>query len=161
MEEEPRGSRPWDEELPPAETASLHDLAQTLRSLGDFASSLEQPAPSEQETAEQARRIHHLADWIRAATAALMTPAGDLPTALETWGDPEPGELSHAMLVATLMHKGGSCVLPSSAMISDALSGRDGALHAVALEPLPDGFIRLSVCPRPDTDGAGTAYTSP
>ncbi|MFD5065344.1 hypothetical protein [Streptomyces sp. NPDC058394] len=50
--------------------------------------------------------------------------------------------------------------MPSSVMTPDALAGQDGALHAAAVEQLPNGLIRISVCPRPDTNFAGTASDS-
>jgi hypothetical protein len=66
-----------------------------------------------------------------------------------------PAEMSHAMLIAILMHNGGSLTLPAAAFESDALGGFDGAFHAVAMETQPDGMIRLSVQPRPDGDAGG------
>jgi hypothetical protein len=66
-----------------------------------------------------------------------------------------PADMSHAMLVAVLMHNGGSLELPASAFDGDALTGPDGAWHAVGMEPRPDGTIRLVVHPRPDGDAAG------
>lgn len=66
-----------------------------------------------------------------------------------------PEELSHAMLIAVLMAHGGSMDVPASAFETDALGGRDGSFHAVSMEPLPDGTVRLAVQPRPDTDAAG------
>ncbi|HBF84882.1 MAG TPA: pRL2-19 [Streptomyces sp.] len=66
-----------------------------------------------------------------------------------------PGDLSHAMLIAILMHHGGSLDLPAGAFDPDAIGGRDGAFHAVAMEPQTDGTVRISVRPRPDGDDAG------
>jgi hypothetical protein len=67
----------------------------------------------------------------------------------------EPADLSHAMLVAVLMDAGGSVTLPRGGLAPDVLGGPDGAWHAVAMEPQPDGTVRLSVHPRPDVDGPG------
>jgi hypothetical protein len=67
----------------------------------------------------------------------------------------EPADLSHAMLVAVLMDAGGSLTIRPEALAPDALGGPDGAWHAVAMEPQPDGTVRLSVRPRPDVDGPG------
>ncbi|MFB8384962.1 pRL2-19 [Streptomyces rubiginosohelvolus] len=70
-----------------------------------------------------------------------------------------PADMSHAMLVAVLMHHGGSLTLPTSAFEADALGGAAGEWHAVSMEPQTDGTIRLAVQPRPDVPGAGmTAY---
>jgi hypothetical protein len=69
-----------------------------------------------------------------------------------------PADMSHAMLIAVLMDQGGSYVMPAAAMEADAIGGADGAFHAVAMEPLQDGRIRLSVRPRPDVDEAGVRY---
>ncbi|MGY3340953.1 hypothetical protein ACVW0K_007146 [Streptomyces filamentosus] len=66
-----------------------------------------------------------------------------------------PADLSHALLVAVLMHNGGSLDLPREAFALDALGGPDGAWHAVGMEPQQDGTIRISVRVRPDVDGAG------
>lgn len=69
-----------------------------------------------------------------------------------------PADLSHAMLIAILMHHGGSLELPAAAFEADAIGGMDGAFHAVAMEPQPSGVIRISVRPRPDVPGPGIAY---
>jgi len=69
-----------------------------------------------------------------------------------------PADMSHAMLIAVLMHHGGSIDLPAEAFESDAIGGRDGSFHAVAMEPQPDGTIRLSVRPRPDDPNEGITY---
>ncbi|MFD9496880.1 pRL2-19 [Streptomyces sp. NPDC060005] len=66
-----------------------------------------------------------------------------------------PADMSHAMLVALLMYHGGSLELPVSAFEVDALGAGDGSWHAVAMEPLGDDKIRLSVRPRPDVPGPG------
>ncbi|MFJ5851265.1 pRL2-19 [Streptomyces sp. NPDC092903] len=66
-----------------------------------------------------------------------------------------PADMSHAMLVAILMHHGGSLDLPSEAFTPDAIGGRDGGFHAVAMEPQTDGTIRISVQPRPAGDAGG------
>lgn len=70
----------------------------------------------------------------------------------------EPGDLSHSMLLAVLMAHGGSLTIPLSAFEADALGGRDGSFHAVAMEPQPDGTVRLSVRPRPDVPAAGVRH---
>lgn len=70
-----------------------------------------------------------------------------------------PADMSHAMLVAILMHHGGSLTLPAGAFVADALGGADGSWHAVGMEPQTDGTIRITVQPRPDVPGAGvTTY---
>ncbi|WP_406128010.1 pRL2-19 [Streptomyces sp. NBC_00989] len=66
-----------------------------------------------------------------------------------------PQDLSHAMLIAVLMSQGGSVTLPPGSFAPDALGGLDGSWHAVAMEPQPNGTVRLSVRPRPDVDGSG------
>ncbi|TRO55316.1 hypothetical protein [Streptomyces sp. IB201691-2A2] len=160
MDEEPLESWPDADELPLADVASPQDLARAIRVLEVMASGVEGEGCPEDLRIEQYRRIRRVADWICAATTTLTAPAGDLPGALDAWDGLEPGELSHALLIATLMSKGGSHIVPSSVMTPDALAGRDGALHAAALEQLPNGLIRISVCPRPDTDFAGTVSDS-
>lgn len=64
-------------------------------------------------------------------------------------------ELSHGALVAVLMAHGGSLEVPADAFAADSIGGRDGSFHALAVEPLPGGRVRLSVQPRPDVPGAG------
>jgi len=71
---------------------------------------------------------------------------------------PDPGNLSHAVAVALLMALGGSYDLPPDATEPDALTGRDGALHALRLDRLPSGRLRVSVTPRPDLPEAGVTY---
>lgn len=66
-----------------------------------------------------------------------------------------PADMSHVMLVALLMAHGGSVTLPPGSFAPDALGGMDGSWHAVAMEPQPDGTVRLSVRPRPNIDGSG------
>nr|WTE08794.1 pRL2-19 [Streptomyces anulatus]WTE08806.1 pRL2-19 [Streptomyces anulatus] len=66
-----------------------------------------------------------------------------------------PEDMSHAMLIAILMHHGGSMELPAGAFTADALGGLDGSWHAVAMEPQPGGTLRISVRPRPDGDAGG------
>ncbi|MYR41266.1 pRL2-19 [Streptomyces sp. SID5910] len=68
---------------------------------------------------------------------------------------PDPADLSHAMLIALLMHHGGSMDLPAAAFETDALGDGRGAHHAVQLAPLDDGTVRLSVVARPPGDNAG------
>uniref|UniRef100_UPI003F49936A pRL2-19 n=1 Tax=Streptomyces sp. CA-136453 TaxID=3240050 RepID=UPI003F49936A len=63
--------------------------------------------------------------------------------------------MSHAMLIAVLMHHGGSMDLPATAFETDALGDGRGAHHAVQLAPLDDGTVRLSVIARPPGDDAG------
>jgi hypothetical protein len=66
-----------------------------------------------------------------------------------------PRDLSHVALLAILMDRGGSIDLPAEAFDPGALMGPDGSWHAVALEPLPGGDLRISVRPRPAGDAAG------
>jgi hypothetical protein len=66
-----------------------------------------------------------------------------------------PEDMSHAMLVAILMHHGGAMEIPATAFEADALGGRDGSWHAVAMEPQTNGTLRISVRPRPDVDEGG------
>ena len=66
-----------------------------------------------------------------------------------------PADMSHAMLIALLMHHGGSMDLPATAFETDALGAGDGAHHAVQLAPIGDGTVRLSVVARPPGDAAG------
>ncbi|PVE13144.1 hypothetical protein [Streptomyces scopuliridis] len=66
-----------------------------------------------------------------------------------------PEDLSHATLVAILMHHGGSMDIPADAFQADALGGPDGSWHAVAMEPQPNGTMRISVRPRPAGDAGG------
>lgn len=76
---------------------------------------------------------------------------------------PDPGattqataaDMSHASLVAVLMHHGGALEVPASAFAPDNIGGRDGSFHALAVDTLPGGRVRLSVHPRPDVPGAG------
>ncbi|WP_267717176.1 hypothetical protein [Streptomyces sp. CoH17] len=147
---------PGADELPSADVASPQDLARAIKVLEAVASGVEAEGCPEEFRIEQYRRIRRVADWICAASTSLTASAGDFSDALDAWGGLEPGELSHAMLIATLMSMGGSHIVPSSVMTPDALAGSDGALHAAALQQLPNGLIRISVCPRPDTDDSGT-----
>ncbi|MGW1037858.1 pRL2-19 [Streptomyces antibioticus] len=70
-------------------------------------------------------------------------------------GPLSPADMSHAMLIAVLMHHGGSLELPATAFEADALGDGRGAHHAVQLAPLDDGTVRLSVVARPPGDDAG------
>lgn len=70
-------------------------------------------------------------------------------------GLPSPADMSHAMLVAVLMHHGGSVDLLAGAFETDALGDSRGAHHAVQLAPLDNGTVRLSVVARPPGDDAG------
>ncbi|MFE3585076.1 pRL2-19 [Streptomyces vinaceus] len=67
-----------------------------------------------------------------------------------------PEEMSHAMLIAILMHNGGSLELPASAFAADSTGTNDGEFHAVELRPVGPDRVRLSVVPRPTgrDDGA-------
>ncbi|MFE5078353.1 pRL2-19 [Streptomyces halstedii] len=69
-------------------------------------------------------------------------------------GLPGPADMSHAMLIALLMHHGGSMGLPAAAFETDALGDGHGTHHAVQLAPLDDGTVRLSVVTRPPSDNA-------
>ncbi|MFJ9427974.1 hypothetical protein [Streptomyces sp. NPDC101249] len=64
-------------------------------------------------------------------------------------------DMSHASLVAVLMANGGSMEVPAAAFEPDSIGGRDGTFHALAVDTLPGGLVRLSVQPRPDVPGAG------
>ncbi|MFD4400811.1 pRL2-19 [Kitasatospora sp. NPDC058478] len=66
-----------------------------------------------------------------------------------------PADLSHAMLLAILMDNGGSFEINASAFETDAIGGPDGAFHAVSMDPLPNGKLRLSAVPRPAGDAGG------
>lgn len=66
-----------------------------------------------------------------------------------------PEDMSHAMLIAILMHHGGSMEIPASAFVADALGTQDGAWHAVSMEPQANGTLRIAVRPRPDGDEGG------
>ncbi|MFF3159854.1 pRL2-19 [Streptomyces sp. NPDC057910] len=71
---------------------------------------------------------------------------------------PMPDEMSHAMLIAVLMHHGGSMDLPAEAFASEATGTADGAFHAVEMRPQPDGTMRLSVVLRPAGDEEGVEF---
>ncbi|MGK4586068.1 pRL2-19 [Kitasatospora sp. HPMI-4] len=62
---------------------------------------------------------------------------------------PNNEDMSHGLLLALIMHLGGSVDLPASAFESDALGGSQGEFYAVQLDPLNDTTVRLSVVPRP------------
>jgi hypothetical protein len=68
---------------------------------------------------------------------------------------PTPEDMSHGMLVAILMHHGGSMTLPASAFEHDAMGGADGSFHAVQMQPVGDDTVRLSVVPRPAGNAGG------
>jgi hypothetical protein len=70
---------------------------------------------------------------------------------------PTPAEMSHAMLVAVLMHAGGSIDLPAEAFEHDAMGGADGAFHAIEMQSLDHGQVRLLVVARPPGDTGGVA----
>ncbi|MFF4902595.1 pRL2-19 [Streptomyces sp. NPDC001068] len=70
-------------------------------------------------------------------------------------GQLSPADMSHAMLIAVLMHHGGSMDLPTSAFEADALGDGSGAHHAVQLAPLDPTTMRLSVVARPPGGDAG------
>ena len=67
----------------------------------------------------------------------------------------KPGEVSHAALIALLMHLGGSADVPADCFGPDATGGPDGEFHALRMDPLPGNVLRLSVVVRPDEDGGG------
>lgn len=67
----------------------------------------------------------------------------------------KPEDMSHAMLLAILMHHGGSLELPADAFQADALGGPDGSWHAVSMHPTEAGTIRIAVAPRPHDAGDG------
>ncbi|WKK27850.1 pRL2-19 (plasmid) [Streptomyces olivoreticuli] len=75
--------------------------------------------------------------------------------------NPTPAEMSHAMLIAVLMHHGGSITMPAAAFAADATGTADGTFHAVELLPFDDGTVRLSVVPRPSGDGGGIEWRTP
>ncbi|MFJ4634016.1 hypothetical protein [Streptomyces sp. NPDC088847] len=163
MEKNPLDLWADGDEGPVADAPDSRDLVRAIHELEGMVSELE-GADSQERKAEEYRRIRRTADWIRAACGALIASTddvGDLPDALDAWGDLEPGEVSHAMLIATLMTLHGSHVVPMSILTPDTLAGRDGALHAAALELLPSGSIRISVCPRPEADSAGAEFNLP
>lgn len=62
------------------------------------------------------------------------------------------------MLVALLMHLGGSVDLPAAAFAPDALGTPDGHLRAAELEPLDSGLVRLHVVPRPAGYSGGIVF---
>ncbi|MFJ2015591.1 pRL2-19 [Streptomyces globisporus] len=70
-----------------------------------------------------------------------------------------PEEMSHAMLVAILMDNGGSMNIAREAFQPDSIGGSDGAFHAISMEPLENGLLRISVQPRPDAKGSGMTTT--
>ena len=61
---------------------------------------------------------------------------------------PSNQDMSLGLLVAVLMHLGGSIDLPARAFESDAMGGPQGEFHAVQLDPLDATTVRLSVVPR-------------
>ncbi|GAA5083131.1 pRL2-19 [Streptomyces similanensis] len=67
-------------------------------------------------------------------------------------GLPDPADLSHAALIAVLMHHGGSMDLPAEAFEADALGDGRGAHHALQITALDDRTVRLSVVARPPGD---------
>ncbi|WP_369361253.1 pRL2-19 [Streptomyces sp. cg2] len=70
---------------------------------------------------------------------------------------PTPEEMSHAVLIAILMHHGGSLDLPPGSFEPDAI-GRDGAYHALRMDHLTNGGVRFSVVARPDGAHGGIAH---
>jgi hypothetical protein len=56
-------------------------------------------------------------------------------------------DLSHGVLIAVLMRLGGSVVMAAEDFAPDAMGRADGTLYCLALQPLPDGQVRLSVVP--------------
>lgn len=71
---------------------------------------------------------------------------------------PAPEDLSHAMLVAVLMHHGGSVTVPVTAFEADSIGGPNGAFHVVAMEPISETEVRLTVRPRPEGETGGVSY---
>lgn len=54
--------------------------------------------------------------------------------------------MSQGLLIAVLHHVGGFVDLPAEALDKSVMGDAEGRLHAVAMEPLPDGRgMRLSV----------------
>ncbi|MFE4056677.1 pRL2-19 [Streptomyces sp. NPDC059096] len=76
-------------------------------------------------------------------------------------GLPAPADMSHAALIAVLMHHGGSMDLPAEAFEADATGTADGTHHAVQLATLADGGVRLSVVARPPGPAAGIEVRDP
>lgn len=70
----------------------------------------------------------------------------------------EAHDLTLGMLVAVLMHLGGSVDLPAGAFAPDALGTADGHLHAAAFKPLEGGMLRLHVVPRPADYAGGIVF---
>lgn len=66
-----------------------------------------------------------------------------------------PEDLSHSMLIAVLMDMGGSYTMPAASFTPDALGTPDGVLHAVQMEPIEGGMMRISVVARPNDMRAG------
>jgi hypothetical protein len=56
-------------------------------------------------------------------------------------------DFSHAMLVAVLVKLGGSIELDAADLAPDVMGNAEGVLYRVALQPLPDQRLRLSVVP--------------
>ncbi|MGW0538628.1 hypothetical protein [Streptomyces sp. NPDC003032] len=82
------------------------------------------------------------------------TPVSICPRTVQGASQISPGlmevhDLTLGMLVAGLMHLGGSVGLPTDAFTPDALGTADGPLHAAAFQPLDYGTLRLHVVPRP------------
>lgn len=65
-----------------------------------------------------------------------------------------PERMSHAVLIAVLMHHSDSIDLPDDALDTDALGTVDGTHHAVQLTRLDTGTVRLSVIARSPGDAA-------
>ncbi|GGJ72950.1 hypothetical protein [Streptomyces brasiliensis] len=70
----------------------------------------------------------------------------------------EASDMTLGMLVALLMHLGGSYDLPAGTFAPDALGTADGHLHAATLQPLDNGMLRLAVVPRPAGYSGGIVF---
>ena len=70
----------------------------------------------------------------------------------------EASDMTLGMLVALLMHLGGSYDLPAGAFTPDALGTTDGHLHAATLQPLDNGMLRLAVVARPADYSGGIVF---
>lgn len=71
---------------------------------------------------------------------------------------PTPDEMSHAVLIGVLMSMGGEAVIPGEYLTDPDVTGTpDGTLHALELQPLPGGRLRVRVVPRPPDAGDDAA----
>ncbi|MFB7484844.1 hypothetical protein ACFUEM_38660 [Streptomyces anulatus] len=155
-----RGLADWIGQLARAAAGEL--AADT--SAGSFGTGRPVPAgPTPERIAQiraEAQSEHRTHAWADAVVEELLTAVERRQDVEVSAGDVGPGDLSHAALIAVLMDAGGSLDLPAGAFDVDALGGRDGSFHALAVEPLPGGRrVRLSVQARPDTDAGGITRT--